>query len=49
MVEVDVQISFGCHLQIDQAMLREERQHVVEKPDPGVDPRLTAPIEVDSQ
>jgi hypothetical protein len=48
-VEVDVQISFGGHLQIDQPMLREERQHVVEKPYPSVDPRLTAPIEVDSQ
>ena len=39
----------AVHLEVDQAVLGEEREHVVEEPDAGVDLRDASAVEVDPQ
>ena len=49
LVLIDLQIAVGNNLQVHQSMFGEERQHVVEESDTGLDGRLTAAIDVQFQ
>ena len=46
-MRIDMQIALGLHIEVEQPMPGEGRQHMVEKSDPGVDRGFTRPIEVE--
>ena len=45
-VEVDMQVAPGAHLDVDQRMAAELFHHVIEEPDPGGDIIRPRPVEV---
>ena len=47
-VEIDMQIAFGTHGQIDQAVTRQLVQHVIEESDAGLHVITALAVEVDS-
>ena len=48
-VMIDVQIAFCGHRQVDQRVLRQQREHVIEEADAGVDLRLAGAVEIKRQ
>lgn len=46
---IDVQVARRFDGQVDQRMLREQRQHVIEEADSGVDLRLAGAVEIERQ
>src|SRR3546814_1836907 len=46
-VEIDMQVTLGAQPEVDQAMARQLLQHVVEKPDAGLDVVHAGAIEAD--
>jgi hypothetical protein len=47
-VRVDVQVAFGFHFEVDQAVPRNLLEHVIEKGDAGGEAALAAAIEIQS-
>jgi hypothetical protein len=45
-VRVNVEVAVGFHSQIEDAMFREERQHVIEKTDSGINFGFAGSIKV---
>lgn len=48
-VMIDVQIALRGHRQVDQRVLRQQREHVIEETNAGVDLRLAGAIEIEGQ
>jgi hypothetical protein len=46
-VRIDLQIALACELKIKESMTREPVQHMIKKPDSGINPALPAAIEID--
>ena len=46
-MRVDVKIARASDFEIEQAVPREQLEHMIEKPDAGCDLRLAAAVEVD--
>jgi hypothetical protein len=49
MVRIDLQISLGLHLKVDQSVFGKQDQHMVEETYSGMDRMLAGAIEVDFQ
>ena len=47
MVLVNVHVTAGAHLEVDERMAREQRQQVVQEPDRGLDRHPTRSVQVD--
>ena len=45
-MKIDMQVAFCPHVEVDQAVTRENFQHVVEKADPGIDIVPAGTVEV---
>ena len=49
MVLIDFEIALGVDREIDHRVLRQQRQHVVEKADAGADLRLAGAVEIERE
>ena len=48
-MRVDVQVALGLHGQVDEAVPGEQRQHVIEEADAGLDLALAGAVEVEAE